>query len=143
MGSEDETSYIIPGGMEYYIQEARGDVKKFARACIDAGADIVIGHSPHVLRETEFYKNRIIFYSLGNFIFTHPKFTEVKNLPSVSLQIEVKGNGEFIEARFDNFVLDKGIPVKDKNETGFMIIKKLSKSRGLIFKKNKILPENQ
>lgn len=41
----------------------------FARACIDAGADIVIGHGPHVLRGLEIYQGRPIFYSLGNFIF--------------------------------------------------------------------------
>ena len=40
-----------------------------ARKCIDAGAHAVIGHGPHVLRGIEIYKNRPIFYSLGNFIF--------------------------------------------------------------------------
>jgi poly-gamma-glutamate capsule biosynthesis protein CapA/YwtB (metallophosphatase superfamily) len=41
----------------------------FARACVDAGAHAVIGHGPHVLRGIEVYRNRPIFYSLGNFIF--------------------------------------------------------------------------
>jgi len=41
----------------------------FARACIDAGAHAVIGHGPHVLRGIEIYRDRPIFYSLGNFIF--------------------------------------------------------------------------
>jgi len=41
----------------------------FARNCIDAGASAVIGHGPHVLRAIEIYKNRPIFYSIGNFIF--------------------------------------------------------------------------
>jgi len=40
----------------------------FARACIDAGADAVLGHGPHVLRGIEIYKGKPIFYSLGNFI---------------------------------------------------------------------------
>ena len=44
-------------------------VETFARACIDAGADAVIGHGPHELRGIEIYKGRPIFYSLGNFIF--------------------------------------------------------------------------
>lgn len=42
---------------------------EFARACIDAGADAVIGHGPHFLRGIEIYRGRPIFYSLGNFIF--------------------------------------------------------------------------
>ncbi|WP_236794795.1 CapA family protein [Amycolatopsis sp. GM8] len=43
--------------------------EKFARDCIDAGADAVIGHGPHILRGIEIYRGKPIFYSLGNFIF--------------------------------------------------------------------------
>jgi len=46
-------------------------VVEYAHACIDAGADMVIGHGPHLLRGLELYKGRPIFYSLGNFIFQH------------------------------------------------------------------------
>ena len=41
----------------------------FAHECIDAGAHAILGHGPHELRGIEIYKNRPIFYSLGNFIF--------------------------------------------------------------------------
>jgi poly-gamma-glutamate synthesis protein (capsule biosynthesis protein) len=41
----------------------------FARAMIDAGADVFVGHGPHVLRGIEVYKGKPIFYSLGNFIY--------------------------------------------------------------------------
>ena len=41
----------------------------FARAVIDAGADVFVGHGPHVLRGIEIYKGKPIFYSLSNFIF--------------------------------------------------------------------------
>jgi poly-gamma-glutamate synthesis protein (capsule biosynthesis protein) len=41
----------------------------FARAMIDAGADVFVGHGPHVLRGIEIYKGKPIFYSLANFIF--------------------------------------------------------------------------
>lgn len=44
-------------------------LEKFAHECIDAGADIVLGHGPHLLRGMEIYKNRPILYSLGNFFF--------------------------------------------------------------------------
>ncbi len=43
--------------------------RELAHAFIDAGADVVIGHHPHVVQEMEVYNNRPIFYSLGNFIF--------------------------------------------------------------------------
>ena len=40
---------------------------KFSRAVIDAGADVIFGHGPHIMRGMEFYKGRLIAYSLGNF----------------------------------------------------------------------------
>ena len=48
-------------------REPRGDLRRWARAVIDAGADAVIGHGPHVLRGVEFYRDRLVAYSLGNF----------------------------------------------------------------------------
>ncbi|WP_300914551.1 CapA family protein, partial [Turicimonas muris] len=50
-------------------QVAAEFVERFAKACIDAGASVVIGHGPHELRGIEVYKGGVIFYSLGNFIF--------------------------------------------------------------------------
>ncbi len=44
-------------------------LETFARACVDAGADMVVGHGPHVLRGLELYRGKPIFYSVGNFIF--------------------------------------------------------------------------
>jgi len=44
-------------------------VEEFAHGVIDAGADVYVGHGPHILRGIEIYKGRPIFYSLGNFIF--------------------------------------------------------------------------
>jgi poly-gamma-glutamate synthesis protein (capsule biosynthesis protein) len=51
----------------------------FAHACIDAGADMVIGHGPHLLRGLEIYKGKPIFYSLGDFIF---EFEMLERLPA-------------------------------------------------------------
>lgn len=44
-------------------------LERFARECLDTGADAVIGHGPHELRGIEIYKGKPIFYSLGNFVF--------------------------------------------------------------------------
>jgi poly-gamma-glutamate capsule biosynthesis protein CapA/YwtB (metallophosphatase superfamily) len=54
-------------------------LKTFSRTCIDHGAHAVIGHGPHILRGIEIYKNRPIFYSLGNFIFQNDT---IEKLPS-------------------------------------------------------------
>ena len=53
---------------EYFLEENRGNSVSFARTVIDAGADAVIGHGPHVLRSIECYKGKPIVYSLGNFM---------------------------------------------------------------------------
>lgn len=51
------------------IEESAQFTETFAHACIDAGASVVIGHGPHLVRGIERYKSGLIFYSLGNFIF--------------------------------------------------------------------------
>ncbi|MDR3208931.1 MAG: CapA family protein [Rickettsiales bacterium] len=56
---------------EELAPHASGRQKKIAREIIDAGASVVWGHHPHVIQEMEKYKNGFIFYSLGNFIFSH------------------------------------------------------------------------
>lgn len=66
-GAEGADHARTPQGPEEYLGEARGDVRAFAHAVIDAGADLVIGHGPHVLRGMEVHNGRLIAYSLGNF----------------------------------------------------------------------------
>ena len=52
-------------------QDTHPAAREFAHAMIDAGADVILGHHPHVPRGVEMYKGKPIFYSLGNFIFGH------------------------------------------------------------------------
>lgn len=60
---------------EEYSKEPTVFQKNFAQDAIDAGADLIIGHHPHVTQPVEQYKNGWIAYSLGNFIFDQD-FTE-------------------------------------------------------------------
>jgi poly-gamma-glutamate synthesis protein (capsule biosynthesis protein) len=57
------------------IDEPSSHVRELAHAVIDAGADIVVGHGPHRDRGIEIYRDRPIFYSLGNFIAQQPTMT--------------------------------------------------------------------
>ena len=59
-------------GVEYIATALNGQ-RLFAQMVIDAGADIMIGHHPHVVQDVEIYKGKYIFYSLGNFVFDHTK----------------------------------------------------------------------
>lgn len=66
-GAEGTAAAHVRRGAEIYEGENRGDVVAFSHAVVDAGADLVIGHGPHVLRGMEWYRGRLIAYSLGNF----------------------------------------------------------------------------
>lgn len=55
-------------GEEYKLLENEAQ-RSAGRAFVDAGADLVIGHHPHVVQPVEVYKDKAIFYSLGNFVF--------------------------------------------------------------------------
>jgi poly-gamma-glutamate capsule biosynthesis protein CapA/YwtB (metallophosphatase superfamily)/uncharacterized membrane protein (UPF0127 family) len=59
-------------GTEYITDHPNVKQTTFAHAAIDAGADMVIGHHPHVLQPLEIYNGKYIFYSLGNFVFDQP-----------------------------------------------------------------------
>lgn len=98
-GAEGAKAQNVPKRTETYYGENRGDVHRFAHAVIDAGADIVFGHGPHVTRAMELYKDRFIIYSLGNFC-TYGRFS--LNGPAgiaPIIELEVKKNGEFVSGQ--------------------------------------------
>jgi hypothetical protein len=66
-GAEGAQYQNVPRVNELFHGENRGDVYKFSHSLIDAGADIIFGHGPHVTRAVEVYNDRFIAYSLGNF----------------------------------------------------------------------------
>lgn len=67
-GAEGARALHVPEVAESLGREPRGELRTWARAVIDAGADAVVGHGPHVLRGIEFYRGKPIAYSLGNFL---------------------------------------------------------------------------
>ena len=66
-GAEGEAAQNVPRQTEIFAGEKRGNLPLFAHSVIDAGADLVLGHGPHVLRGMEIYKGHLIAYSMGNF----------------------------------------------------------------------------
>ncbi|MBE9584702.1 CapA family protein [Mucilaginibacter sp. JRF] len=67
-GGGEGTEYEhVTRDTETYKGENRGNVYAFAHNAIDAGADVVLGHGPHLTRGMELYNDRLIAYSLGNF----------------------------------------------------------------------------
>jgi poly-gamma-glutamate capsule biosynthesis protein CapA/YwtB (metallophosphatase superfamily) len=126
-GAEGSKATRVPRRHEIFYDQDRGDVYEAAHAVIDAGADVVIGHGPHVPRALELYKSRLIAYSLGNFC-TYAKF----NLKGISgyaplLSFKVNQSGEFREGKIHSFLqLGEGGPVKDETNAAAVLIKQLS-----------------
>jgi poly-gamma-glutamate capsule biosynthesis protein CapA/YwtB (metallophosphatase superfamily) len=62
-----EGSSLVRDTCEKHLGEYRGNLYEFSHKSIDAGANVVLCHGPHVVRSVETYKNKIIAHSLGNF----------------------------------------------------------------------------
>ena len=84
---------------EIFLGENRGNPYEFARMAIDAGADVVLGHGPHVTRAIDVYKGRFIAYSLGNFA-TYGRFNlSASNGIAPIIEIDVDNNGKFLRGK--------------------------------------------
>lgn len=98
-GAEGVDATNVPFAEEEYYGEPRGDVVRFARMVVDAGADLVIGHGPHVVRGMEVYNDRLIAYSLGNFATYYGiSVAGIKGVAPI-LFTTLDGDGRFVEGR--------------------------------------------
>ncbi len=98
-GAEGADYQRVPKTDEMMYTENRGDVHKFSHSMIDAGADIVFGHGPHVTRAVEVYRDRFIGYSLGNFC-TYGRFNlKGPNGIAPVIKLNVDTSGKFISGK--------------------------------------------
>jgi hypothetical protein len=117
----------VPQQTEIFGSEKRGNLPLFARTVIDAGADLVLGHGPHVLRGMEIYKDRLIAYSMGNFA-TYGMFTlrDATALTAI-FEIKIAADGKFLSGRLHaGKQFGKGGPVLDKSGDAIRKIRELS-----------------
>jgi Bacterial capsule synthesis protein PGA_cap len=126
-GSEGAKAVHTGEAAESLGSEPRGDLRRWARAVIDAGADAVIGHGPHVLRGIEFYRSRLIAYSLGNFL-TYRGFNLAGPLGITGvLQLEFAGNRTLKRARvIPMFQAPRQGPLPDPDRRALDLIRQLS-----------------
>lgn len=97
-GAEGSKHEHVTRKNEIFYKENRGNVYAFSHAVIDAGADLVLGHGPHVTRAVEVYKNKFIAYSLGNFC-TYGQFNlKGPNGIAPLLDIRLNSKGDFLYA---------------------------------------------
>ena len=126
-GAEGVDATHIPFAEEEYYGEPRGDVVMFARGVVDAGADLVIGHGPHVVRGMERYKNRLIAYSLGNFATYYGiSVAGIKGVAPI-LTATLDGDGRFIEGNIDSTIqLRPAGPSIDPQDRALKLMRGLS-----------------
>jgi hypothetical protein len=131
MGAEGAAMQHVSPGSEIFYGENRGDPIKFSHAVIDAGADLVIGHSPHVLRGMEFYQGKLIAYSLGNFAGGGRTLSSQGVLKYGGiLRVELAKDGGYVGGKFlSTYLSSVGLPTRDSGaEMGRRLVAQLSES---------------
>jgi len=98
-GAEGATHQHVLEGDETFLGEDRGDLRRFTHAAIDAGADLVLGSGPHVVRAMEIYKGKLIAYSLGNFATYGPFNLSAENGLSLVLEAHLALDGTFLRGQ--------------------------------------------
>jgi poly-gamma-glutamate capsule biosynthesis protein CapA/YwtB (metallophosphatase superfamily) len=128
-GAEGTGAQNVPRQTELFFGEKRGNLPLFAHTVIDAGADLVLGHGPHVLRAMEIYKDRLIAYSLGNFA-TYGWFKlEAETALTVILEARLGKTGEFIGGTLHSARQEgPGIPVLDTSGAAIKKVRALSQT---------------
>ena len=126
-GGAEGGAVHVPRGREFFLGEDRGDLRLFARTVIDAGADLVIGHGPHVPRGVEVYDGRLIAYSLGNFA-TYGRFSlRGNNGLAPILDVTLDGDGRFVEGRILSAKqIGEGVPIPDPDGRAARLVSELS-----------------
>lgn len=98
-GAEGPQYQHVPRKSELFYGENRGNVYQFAHTVIDAGADIVFGHGPHVTRAIEIYKGRFITYSMGNFCTYQGINVQGVNGLAPIMEIKTNREGKFLTGK--------------------------------------------
>ncbi|MGD9734475.1 MAG: CapA family protein [Solirubrobacterales bacterium] len=126
-GAEGSDAGHVTGAEEAYLGEDRGNPRQFAHLAVDAGADLVLGSGPHVLRGIELYEDRLLAYSLGNFSGFHNFATEGALGESVVLHVTLAPDGAFRSGRLASLrLVEAGQPVPDPSEAAAARIAALS-----------------
>jgi Bacterial capsule synthesis protein PGA_cap len=126
-GAEGTSHALVPNGNESFLGEQRGDLKAFSRAVIDSGADMVLGHGPHILRGMEIYNDRIIAYSMGNFA-TYGWFQLSGGTALTAVfEVDLNPDGSFKSGKIHpHKLVNRGIPLSDPSLAAIKEIQSLS-----------------
>jgi hypothetical protein len=126
-GAEGADRDHTPYGTEYYLGEDRGDPRAFAHAAIDAGASLVLGSGPHVIRGVERYRGHPIAYSLGNFVGYHTLGGGGLLSKSGIFRVTLSDRGALLAARWISVHLYDGLPYPERSDAAARLVASLSR----------------
>jgi poly-gamma-glutamate capsule biosynthesis protein CapA/YwtB (metallophosphatase superfamily) len=127
-GAEGAGHRHVKPGNEWFLGENRGNSVAFARAVVRAGGDLVVGSGPHVLRGMEWYRNRLIAYSMGNFAGYHTLNTSGVTGVSGILQVTLGRDGGWVAGNLVPVTLaHDGIPRPDRTGAARGFVRTLSR----------------
>lgn len=128
-GGEGEKFLHTRSETEIFFGEDRGNLVAFSHAAIDAGADLILGHGPHVVRALEVYKKRLVVYSLGNFIGYGALSSRGKTGLTLVLQIKLDQEGKFISGKIVPMNMpEKSLPRFDQEGRTIELMRSLTKA---------------
>ena len=148
-GAEGTGAINVRNKTEFFYGENRGNMVLFSRTMIDAGADLILGHGPHVMRALELYKGKLIAYSLGNFMGYRTLSTAGELGKSLILDVKMNPQGDFVSGKIIPVQLNsRGIPFIDDDFRSVGLMRRLTRSdfpntdlkiddKGQILKKSK------
>jgi len=127
-GAEGAGALHIRDAVETFYGENRGNLVAFSRAAVEAGADLVLGHGPHVPRGMEIHRGRLIAYSLGNFCnYRGFNLTGPMGLAPL-LEVRLAADGRLLGGTVHSFrQTPPGGPVADPEGTAAHLIASLSR----------------
>ncbi|PZV13912.1 MAG: poly-gamma-glutamate biosynthesis protein [Leptolyngbya sp.] len=126
-GKEGTDATVTRDQTEYFFSENRGNVVQFSRTVIDHGADLVLGHGPHVPRALELYNGKLIAYSLGNFVGYRSLSTVGPLGTSLILQLDLDAQGNFVGGQIIPVALDRnGVPYLDDHFGGVTLVRQFT-----------------
>jgi poly-gamma-glutamate capsule biosynthesis protein CapA/YwtB (metallophosphatase superfamily) len=114
----DQVIVQVHGGFQFGEVKSEG-ARNVAHRAIDAGADMVINHHPHVLQGLEWYRGKLIAYSLGNLVFDQDFLA---TFPTAVLRVVIAGD-QLLEARALPVMIDRYRPVPAAGDTAQRIVR--------------------
>jgi poly-gamma-glutamate synthesis protein (capsule biosynthesis protein) len=123
---ERDLIVVYPHWGPEYVDRGTDRQRAMAEAFIDAGADLIIGHHPHVIQNVETYKNKPIIYSLGNFVFD--QYFSVATQQGLAVRLKMATDGYELELMPLEIIKSQPQLFKDQGKSDYLLLELAKRS---------------